>query len=102
MLRILAAILLMQLLAQASGLVYAAQGLACEDASSEGSRGDEDCGSGCADCLCCPQHRLLGQQPVSAPTVLAVDELVFPGIAFLLAGGLPRDIMHVPKARATG
>jgi len=99
MLRLLAAILLMQLLAQASGLVYAASELACEDSSSE-QDGDEDCRPGCADCLCCPQHRLLVREPGGTPTVLLVEQLVFPLISSLVPGGLPREIMHVPKAEA--
>jgi hypothetical protein len=99
-LRLLAALLLLQLCAQASGLVRAAQGLACEEIGPE-QEGDEDCSPGCADCLCCPQHRLLIRQPVREPTLLDVEELDFPTISLPLAAGVPREIMHVPKSGTT-
>jgi hypothetical protein len=98
--RLLAIVLLVQLLAQASGLAYAAREFGCEAGSSEESH-QEDCSPGCADCLCCPQHRLLVKQPVADATVLAVAKMVFPEPTSPVAVGPPREILHVPRAEAT-
>jgi hypothetical protein len=97
--RILAIVLLIQVLAQTSGLAYAVLELGCQDGSSEESH--EDCSPGCDDCLCCPQHRILVGQPATDMTVLAGAKLVFPAPISPVATGLPRDIMHVPKTEAT-
>lgn len=100
MFRVLAAILLIQIFAQVSGVAYAALDLGCQDASSEEGH-EQDCGPGCDDCLCCPQLRILVQQPPTDTTVLAVAKLDFPAPTSPVATGLPREILHVPKAPAT-
>jgi hypothetical protein len=94
MLRILAGVLLLQLLAQATGVVYAVQEQACEDPASEG---DEDCTPNCEDCLCCPHHRTVVPQIASEATLLPVRQLVYPGVDLFLNEPEPGDIMHVPK-----
>jgi hypothetical protein len=95
MLRILASLLLLQLLAQATGVVHAAQEQACEEPASES---DEDCAPSCEDCLCCPHHRTLVAQLASEATLLDVRELVYVGVDLFLNEPEPGDIMHVPKA----
>jgi hypothetical protein len=93
--RIFAVILFLQLLAQATGVVFAVDELACEEPAGEGS---DDCDPGCEDCLCCPHHRVLTPRLQSQPTLLVARNLVFSGAAVFLSEPEPRDIMHVPKA----
>ncbi len=103
MLRWLAAVLLMQLLAQASGLVFAIGEPACEiaqDASPHGMPGEpEGCAPGCEDCLCCPHHRLLVLETRGTVALLSGRELTWRGVPSLRVDPPPSEIMHVPKDR---
>jgi hypothetical protein len=95
MVRTFAAVLFLQLLAQATGVVFAVDELACEEPAGEGS---DDCDPGCEDCLCCPHHRALTPRLQSQATLLVARNLVFSRAAVFLSEPEPRDIMHVPKA----
>jgi hypothetical protein len=50
--RITAAFVLLQLLAQVTGFVHAADEMGCEETSSERDGRDRDCTPGCEECLC--------------------------------------------------
>ena len=95
MLRILAALLLIQLIAQATGLVYTADEQACEDPTSQ--QESEDCTPGCEDCLCCPHHRLLLGQLGAKATFLDVRKVVFPLPSAPTEDPALGEILHVPK-----
>lgn len=96
MMRILAGILLLQLLAQASGVVYVVDDPACEQPASE-QEGD-DCSPGCEDCLCCPHHRtLLRHAGPGATLLLETRAAAFLGLPALKNDPDLDEIMHVPK-----
>ncbi len=97
MTRFFAAFLLLQLLGQATGAMYAAEEMMCDE-TSEGDGHEEDCTPGCEQCLCCPHPRLLLLRTPGDFTVPEVEEFVFSPPERLITEPEPNEIMHVPKA----
>jgi hypothetical protein len=95
--RIVAAFVLLQLLGQATGALYAAEQMTCDEAS-EGDGHEEDCTPGCEQCFCCPHPRLVLLQTPAGFTDLQVREYAFPPRDWLVTEPEPGEIMHVPKA----
>ena len=96
MLRVLATFVLLQLLAQGTGVLYAAQEAACRDQDPAGQT--EDCNSGCEDCLCCAHHRVMVVPPAGDATPLDMRELVFARVSIPVTDPAPNEIMHVPRS----
>ena len=103
--RVLAVLLLLQLIAQASGLVYAAPELACAEQSSDQNREQsreqdgEDCTPDCQDCLCCAHQRNALLPPGGRSPLLKVRPLIVRAVPLLLSEPEPGEIMHVPRSR---
>ena len=97
MIRILAFLVLLQMLGQATGAVFAAEEMLCDDAS-DGDGHDEDCTPGCDECLCCPHPRLILLQGTGTFTAPQVGRFVFLPRDRLITEPDPNEIMHVPKA----
>lgn len=95
-----AAFLLLQLLGQVTGAVYAGE-LACEVAPDDsGDAGDENCAPGCEECFCCRHPRLIPDSFLSESAVLEVRELDFASWDQDVIEPDPSEIMHVPKVGA--
>lgn len=98
MLRLLAAIVLIRLLAQSVGIDLALADTCVEPCEDDGGGEDGGCAPDCQDCLCCSHHRVVTLPPALtlAPTV-AFRSVEFP-LMDLRGAARADEIMKVPKA----
>lgn len=98
MLRLLAAIVLIRLLAQSVGVGLALADTCVEPCEDESGGDEGGCEPECQDCLCCAHHRVVTlPPPLTLVPALAGSTVELPVEVFL---GVFRvdEIMKVPKA----
>lgn len=95
---LLAAVVLIRLLAQTAGIDLAMADTCVQECEQGGGERDDDCNTGCGNCLCCSHHRIVALPPgttLTPPAILLAIEFTHEA-----PRGAARadEIMKVPKA----